>query len=517
MKKLILIFAMFLSLNVSAQGKKYYVAVSGNDQNNGLSPHTAWRSIQKINGTNFKPGDTVLFAGGEAFDGTIKLSSDDSGSLARPVVLTSFGRAKAIVNGGDSDGLLAVNTSFIKIKDLVFTGSGVNKNKGGGIHFFSNDTLKAPSYIDIEACDAKGFLTYGIVFGAEGKLSCKGYRHVRITGCNASENGQGGIGSYGDQRGFQHKDFIIKRCKAFNNRGVLGQTNGHSGNGIVMSMIDGLLIDHCEAFENGADNRCDAGGPVGIWVWMCKNAIIQNCVSHNNHAGGTKDGGGFDIDGGASNCIMQYNYSYDNEGAGYLLAEFGALFPFTNNIVRFNVSVNDGRKNNYGGIAIWGASSEYSVTNSAVYNNTVCVDDSHLINGMPAALTFMGVNFKNVLIANNIFVTKGSAHLINADTIIAKPAAYLLHNNYYSFDNQYAFDYGHQKFQSIQKWIEGNPEQEISNGKASMINIDPLFVNNPFDKQRKANFSLQKTSKLRSKLFVVPVYSKKKAFPGVAQ
>src|SRR6185312_3995181 len=225
------------SIQTLAQGKKYYLAATGNDHNNGLSPRTAWRSIQKINETDFKAGDTIFFAGGSVFNGTIKLSSDDNGSLKHPVVITSFGRGKAAIDAGDGNGLLAVNTSFVKIKKLVFLGSGVKRNKGSGIHFYSSDTLNAPSNINIEACDVKGFNTYGIVFGAGGDVSCKGYRHVRITGCNASENGQGGIASYGNQKGFQHKDFYIARCKAFNNRGISSQTNSNSGNGIVMSMV----------------------------------------------------------------------------------------------------------------------------------------------------------------------------------------------------------------------------------------------------------------------------------------
>ena len=300
---------------------------------------TAWRSVDKINSIDFKPGDSLFFEGGAIFNGTIKLTSDDNGSAGKPVVFTSYGKGKATINAGDGEGLLAVNTSFLKLISLNFEGSGVNKNKGSGIHFYANDSLNAPSGIEITDCDAKGFNTYGIGFGANDNISYKGYQHVRITHCNASENGQAGIASYGSQLGFQHRNFYIANCKAFRNRGILSKTENHSGNGIVMAMVDGLLIEHCEAYENGADNRCTAGGPVGIWVWMCKNAIIQYCASHDNYAGLTKDGGGFDIDGGASNCILQYNYSYNNEGAGYLLAEYGAVFPFTNNIIRFNISI----------------------------------------------------------------------------------------------------------------------------------------------------------------------------------
>jgi hypothetical protein len=302
-----------------------------------------------------------MLEGGVEFKGTINLTSDDNGSPGKPVVVTSYGNKKATIAAGDGEGLQANNTSFIRIVSLKFEGSGVSSNKGNGIHFFANDSLNSPSDIEVIDCDVRGFKTFGIGFGANDNISYKGYRNVRVIHCNVSENGQAGISSYGSYLGFQHAHFYISNCKVFENRGIPSRTESHTGNGIVMAMIDDLLIEYCEAYRNGADNRCTAGGPVGIWVWMCKNAVIQYCVSHDNYAGLTKDGGGFDIDGGASNCTLQYNYSYNNEGAGYLLAEYGAVFPYTNNIVRFNISFNDGRKNGYGGISIWGAGKEYRV------------------------------------------------------------------------------------------------------------------------------------------------------------
>ena len=42
------------------------------------------------------------------------------------------------------------------------------------------------------------------------------------------------------------------------------------------------------------------------------------------------------------------------------------------------------------------------------YQFAIYLDDKNLINGTPAAVTFMGPHFKNVIIANNIFVTKGN-------------------------------------------------------------------------------------------------------------
>jgi len=472
---IIVITSLFAFGELIAQDRTYYLSKTGEDTNDGLTLKNAWRTFDKINNFNFKPGDSLMLEGGIEFRGTIKLASDDSGSPGKPFVITSSGKKKATINAGDGEGLLAINTSFLKIISLQFDGSGVSANKGSGIHFYTNDSIIAPTDVEIINCDVKGFNSFGIGFGANDKISHKGYQNVRIIHCNVSENGQAGISSYGSQLGFQHRNFYIANCKVFQNRGIPSKTENHSGNGIVMAMIDGLLIEHCEAFQNGADNRSTAGGPVGIWVWMCKNAIIQYCVSHDNYAGLTKDGGGFDIDGGASNCILQYNYSYNNEGAGYLLAEFGALFPFTNNIIRFNISVNDGRKNGYGAISVWGAAKEYSVTNTYVYNNTIYIDDRKIIDGKPAGITLLGPHFSNVILANNIIVTKGNVNMISADTAVKESAMFLLHNNYYSYSNQYNFKWGKKKFTSLQAWFKENPAQENLQGQSLWMNLNPLF------------------------------------------
>jgi len=472
---IVLCFSLFVAGELTGQGKNYYVSKSGDDSRDGLSMQTAWRSLDKISNFDFNPGDSLMLEGGVEFKGTISLASDDNGSPGKPVVVTSYGNKKATIAAGDGEGLQANNTSFIRIVSLKFEGSGVSSNKGNGIHFFANDSLNSPSDIEVIDCDVRGFKTFGIGFGANDNISYKGYRNVRIIHCNVSENGQAGISSYGSYLGFQHAHFYISNCKVFENRGIPSRTESHTGNGIVMAMIDDLLIEYCEAYRNGADNRCTAGGPVGIWVWMCKNAVIQYCVSHDNYAGLTKDGGGFDIDGGASNCTLQYNYSYNNEGAGYLLAEYGAVFPYTNNIVRFNISFNDGRKNGYGGVSIWGAGKEYRVTNTYIYNNTIYLDDRNIVNGRPAGINLIGPNFSNVIAANNIIATKGNVSVISSDTVVNESAFLLLHNNYYSFSNLYHFQMGKNKFNSIQAWLSETPNQEKLKGKSLWMNLDPRF------------------------------------------
>jgi len=497
---IVLCFSLFVAGELTGQEKNYYVSKSGDDSRDGLSMQTAWRSLDKISDFDFNPGDSLMLEGGVEFKGTINLTSDDNGSPGKPVVVTSYGNKKATIAAGDGEGLQANNTSFIRIVSLRFEGSGVASNKGNGIHFFANDSLNSPSDIEVIDCDVRGFKTFGIGFGANDNISYKGYRNVRIIHCNVSENGQAGISSYGSYLGFQHAHFYISNCKVFENRGIPSRTESHTGNGIVMAMIDDLLIEQCEAYRNGADNRCTAGGPVGIWVWMCKNAVIQYCVSHDNYAGLTKDGGGFDIDGGASNCTLQYNYSYNNEGAGYLLAEYGAMFPYTNNIVRFNISFNDGRKNGYGGISIWGAGKEYRVTNTYIYNNTIYLDDRNIVNGNPAGINLIGPNFSNVIAANNIIATKGNVNVISSDTVVNESAFLLLHNNYYSFSNLYNFQMGKNKFNSIQAWLSETPRQEKLKGKSLWMRSFSTRYRHLFSKTRenrstKINFLSTRASK----------------------
>src|SRR5688500_3369375 len=46
----------------------FYVSPSGNDANDGRSPATAWRTIDRANGRNWNPGDALLFEGGQTFN-----------------------------------------------------------------------------------------------------------------------------------------------------------------------------------------------------------------------------------------------------------------------------------------------------------------------------------------------------------------------------------------------------------------------------------------------------------------
>ena len=60
-----------LILGETYTGKAYYVSNSGNDKNDGLSPETAWATLEKVIKTNLKYGDAVFFERGGTWYGYI--------------------------------------------------------------------------------------------------------------------------------------------------------------------------------------------------------------------------------------------------------------------------------------------------------------------------------------------------------------------------------------------------------------------------------------------------------------
>ena len=55
--------------NISISGTKYYVSNNGNDDNSGLSPTDAWKSVERVQSADLKSGDGVFFERGGIWRG----------------------------------------------------------------------------------------------------------------------------------------------------------------------------------------------------------------------------------------------------------------------------------------------------------------------------------------------------------------------------------------------------------------------------------------------------------------
>lgn len=87
-----MIMAAVMACGTGKAGQAYYVdSRAGNDESPGISPETAWASLERVNGADLKPGDTVCFACGARWRGTLVPVSGEKGS---PVTYTSYGEGE---------------------------------------------------------------------------------------------------------------------------------------------------------------------------------------------------------------------------------------------------------------------------------------------------------------------------------------------------------------------------------------------------------------------------------------
>ena len=444
----------------------YYLSSTGNDNNAGTMS-LPWKTIAKLNTRSFRAGDKILLSGGSTFFGNLTLGSDDSGSATNPITIGSFGQGRATINGGEGCCIFIYNTSGIIVKDLILSGNWDavtqkgNTTAGLSIYIDLPNNTKL-NYIKCENLEVKGFKTAGIGIGSwPTDASFSGFHDVVVNNCEVHDNGDNGISSYGYWNPasglFSHRNIKITYCKAYNNRGITDKGN-NSGSGIILSGVDGGLIERCVAYNNGELNNFSGGGPVGIWAWEATNVTIQYNESYSNNSK-TLDGGGFDLDGGVSNSALQYNYSHDNKGPGYLVYQFSGARKLNNNVVRYNISENDGY-----GLFIGGGS---DVTNNLIYNNTFF---SNI--GKPGFIGWgIGVGNK---VYNNIFCTSGELFRINA-----QPTGNItmLGNNYWRLGAPFFGTYHEISYNSLSSFRAATG-QEKHNGNDMGFHLDPMF-NNP--------------------------------------
>ena len=479
----------------------YYVSPSGSDAASGTTVSSAWKTIDKVNASTLTPGTCVYFAGGATFEGGIYLDSADAGSAAQHVVLGSYGTGKATIYSATNNGVFAYNTAGVTVQDLSIIGNGYDANGSTGIYFY-NDLPEATqlSGITIQRVDVAWYGGSGIMLGAypaDGSKS--GFTDILITASAAHDNADAGIQTYGVYSatavGYAHHNVVIRDVQAFNNVGRIDKGN-NSGNGIVLGDVDGALIEKSSAYNNGARNNWPGGGPVGIWAYDSNRVTIQYNESYENKSG-TVDGGGFDLDGGVTNSVMQYNFSHDNEGAGYLVFQYVGARPLTDNVVRYNISRNDSRDGKYGAITVGSYGSP--ATNTRVYGNTIYMEPGSSANSSAAGIR-VWENTVNAQFFNNSIHVTGGIPLVSVER---DTTTTFRGNNYYSTGGSFLVLVGGSNFDdtaathyaSLPAWRNATGAERV-NGTASGSTFEPKYAGDPATTAKDWVFALKPTSRL---------------------
>ena len=449
-------FSFFILIFHTSFSRNWYVSNSGIYGASGLTTTTTITG-ERVKDINFLPGDIVLFKAGETFNGPFVFNANDGNNAANILTIGSYGitvaSPRAYIYSSTGDGIQLNNTQGIYIKDLDIIGSkygaDLTFDNGNGVYILTNQTLATPlSNITLDNLNITGFGNNGVFIysvdkiNADGtKTTSKGFTKIILNKLSIQDMKENGILTFSEN--WQLKagqnaaletsynkitrkninDIKITYCKLFNIDGWADPTK-HKGSGIILGSANVGLISNCKAYNCGKNNIA-SGGPVGIWTFESNRVVIQFCESYNNKNGTGADGGGFDLDGGVTNSIMQYNYSHNNDGAGFFAGTYVGASPWNNNIIRFNISENDGRDGVESAISLFiydpnpNASLRTTLSNLDIYNNTVFISptlngttiDAFNVLDYPADGLYTD-RYRNIRVLNNVFITTGGARLV---------------------------------------------------------------------------------------------------------
>jgi hypothetical protein len=468
---LILFFGSF-----TAEARDYFFdAQIGIDENDG-SEFLPLRTIARANDLSLGPGDRLLFQAGQTFAGNLVVAEPSYGTPAAPIVIGSCGEGCATIEAGAGTGVWAHNLGGIVIQDLSIVGAGPGRNIGSGVRIENtlpgNITL---DYVRIARVTCRGFAgsanavhsaygqpcNYGegiFVGGRPIDGSKSGYRDVRIEDCETAQNQYYGIlvsGAWNPAlQTLANQDVAVIRCRAHHNLGDPAYLANHSGNGILLQEVDGGTIENCQAWENGTLCACPYGGPVGIWAATANRIVIRDCVAYANHTA-SHDGAGFDLDGGVSNSTIEHCTSRDNDGAGILLYTYaGSPNYFGGNVVRHNVSANDGKKNGMAGIAIGrngGRFEGVEIDHNIIFASAKA--------GSDRGVSIFGTEAREILFHDNVIFASDGALLIEA---LSQPGLVLVNNAFWCGGSQSPMVLDGQKYASLADWRQttGRPSED---------------------------------------------------------
>jgi hypothetical protein len=412
----------------------YYVSASaGDDANDGRSADAPWQSLEKVNTTVFAPGDHLLFRSGDRWQGHLR--PQGSGAEGRPIridryddgplpVIDAEGRRGAVVQ--------LENQEYWEITHLEVTASGtvddltVRKDTVQGIHVIATTADHVLRHIVISDCYVHDIYSRMKIYEGGGIW-------VGVPGWNDRPGGKQGVENpYGYPPTFVTSlDGVLienNRIEGVDRCGILVWTTAGPGansqylpglipskNVIVRGNTledvggDGILIMGSDAplvERNVVRRACKKSGhpdlqesswwspsAATIWFHHCAGGIIQyNSVYDSKKLQFDNDGMSFDFDYNCERCIVQYNYSRNNEG-GLILIMGSAV----DNIVRYNISENDQSHVLF--------LTSVQEENNLVYNNTIYIDrgSSYLLPG--------------ALLRNNIFMAAGEGRMSVQDPL----------------------------------------------------------------------------------------------------
>jgi Right handed beta helix region len=437
----VLLFCLPAAL--TAPAATFYIdGQNGNDANDGLSQSRAWRTMDRANEPVYGPGDAILLKRGCVWQGT-GFKAKGNGSEPLPIVLADYGDStlpRPIIDGvgAHEPALLLQNVQNWIVRNLELTQHGQapqnldpNNEKGKDADQYSDEYMRAVVHVlglgppgdpnCGEDCTVRNIRLENLLVrdgSWTGIYASGGYYQLRSDRFGGLDN----LVIAGVESRHNHKAGIEVTCTYYKTR-IYAASNlwvldshlhDNGGDGVMVGPVQNAWLEGNECDHNGRLRNAR----VGCWTWDSENTTIQFNESHHNMTpltdGKARDGSGFDLDLGTENGMIQYNWSHDNEGEGFLLLSWPVGYGYSRGEshylqMRYNVSERDGKKLG-GGITVFGGVSPAVIYNNVIYYEPDRLAGTEMFNGEGGAVTssIFGKSGKpDLSVYNNIFVING--------------------------------------------------------------------------------------------------------------
>jgi parallel beta-helix repeat protein len=502
----LLVCLLCVAICAIAGAADYYVdATGGLDTNDGQSPERAWRSLGKVTGFAFAPGDRVFFKRGETWRGQLRITR--SGTAEQPIVYGAYGAGErpilngsALVTNWTAAGVNRWTSNIAsRVERAFFSGNSGNRRAtadavsapgdwhwAGGV--FTVYSVGIPTEVEASYDLATLLVTNSSYVNVGSLHVIRGVYPVWIqntTHVHASElkveDGAGYAGIYivsvAAGRG---RNNIIRQCEVL---GMLGtnqsRNNGSEGSGIYIQgnghaganqLLENVLHDNghegIQVGESDANlirgNIVYNHGQSGIRLGLpaCTGNIIEHNLVYGN-ARAHDDRYGIDLINVGNGNIVRYNVTHGQEVVQDGPYHSGGIRFDGNNGVDTILTESTGNAAYYNlvydehiGINV------YSFSNVAVVHNTVVDTKVHGI----AVNAPEGIIARNVVVGNNIVApASGSAVAhVNIENAVINRNAYLLRDGAY-------FVWG-------LAFVPWNTYRALSGQDAESLVTDPLFA-----------------------------------------
>ena len=268
---------------IQAKGKNYFVdSVNGSDSNDGSSPDKPLKTLSKINGAKFQPGDVINLARGSKFTGGLNITA--SGTADKPIIFRSYGTGNKpeISNSGNYSAAVALNNAdHINLEGLKATGAMEDGFKVG----------KGSEYNVIKNCEATN-VGIGIALRGENNIATQNYIH--------------------------DLHLVVDTPGGDDDYGAVGAWLFASNNEISYNKMENLMG---QSYDYGMDGGgCEVTGDVS------NSKIIGNEITNTN--------GFMEFSQGTSNGVAANNIIADN-----VIKDFGDVFTCIHTTDHFAVNV----------------------------------------------------------------------------------------------------------------------------------------------------------------------------------